>query len=534
MSTINKIQVKNVEYDIAVKGENVEGELENYYNKEYIDEKLNQKQDVISDINEIREGANLGKTALQSFTEVDPTVPSHVKNITAQNITDWNNKSTFSGDYNDLTNKPTIPTVPTNVSAFVNDAGYLTEHQSLAEYAKKTDIPTDEIHANTSARHTHSNKNVLDGITSTKVSEWDNKSTFSGNYNDLTNKPTIPTKTSQLTNDSGFIDNTYHDDTKQDKKYFVITEDMVTVAQDATKGVSPYNTSYGYTNITINDNAGVEWLVGATYNFIVNTKMVVASAYRNVRIRIGTSGDWKPLYFSSSVAAGSSYFTKAYNTVCTYKTTYQSAGAVHILSDNNTTYTAMTQAEIDTGTSTTSRLITPKVLKDNLNTKYDASNPSGFITSSYHDNTKQDVLVSGTSIKTINNKDILGSGNIEVDSGVPAGAIINYDGDTVPDGYEVVANPTYSTDEVETGETWIDGKPIYRRVMNVTTYDPSFDGGLIDSIVSCFAYRPRADLYGSQPCSQDIIIQTNKLWIIGDTRTAIANGCTIILEYTKQ
>ena len=32
----------------------------------------------------------------------------------------------FSGDYNDLTNTPTIPTVPTNVSAFTNDAGYIT------------------------------------------------------------------------------------------------------------------------------------------------------------------------------------------------------------------------------------------------------------------------------------------------------------------------------------------------------------------------------------------------------------------------
>jgi hypothetical protein len=30
-----------------------------------------------------------------------------------------------SGDYNDLTNKPTIPSVPTNVSAFTNDIGYL-------------------------------------------------------------------------------------------------------------------------------------------------------------------------------------------------------------------------------------------------------------------------------------------------------------------------------------------------------------------------------------------------------------------------
>lgn len=33
----------------------------------------------------------------------------------------------ISGDYADLKNKPTIPTVPTKVSAFTNDAGYATE-----------------------------------------------------------------------------------------------------------------------------------------------------------------------------------------------------------------------------------------------------------------------------------------------------------------------------------------------------------------------------------------------------------------------
>ena len=33
----------------------------------------------------------------------------------------------FTGDYNDLENTPEIPTVPTNVSSFTNDAGYLTE-----------------------------------------------------------------------------------------------------------------------------------------------------------------------------------------------------------------------------------------------------------------------------------------------------------------------------------------------------------------------------------------------------------------------
>lgn len=43
--------------------------------------------------------------------------------ITSTDISNWNAKSNFSGSYNDLTNKPTIPT---NVSSFTNDAGYLT------------------------------------------------------------------------------------------------------------------------------------------------------------------------------------------------------------------------------------------------------------------------------------------------------------------------------------------------------------------------------------------------------------------------
>ena len=44
-----------------------------------------------------------------------------------------------SGDYNDLSNTPTIPTVPTNVSEFNNDAGYLTQHQDISG---KADIGT--------------------------------------------------------------------------------------------------------------------------------------------------------------------------------------------------------------------------------------------------------------------------------------------------------------------------------------------------------------------------------------------------------
>lgn len=41
----------------------------------------------------------------------------------------------ITGSYGDLTDKPSIPTVPTAVSAFANDAGYITEVQA-AEVAK--------------------------------------------------------------------------------------------------------------------------------------------------------------------------------------------------------------------------------------------------------------------------------------------------------------------------------------------------------------------------------------------------------------
>ena len=68
-----------------------------------------------------------------TLVEEDPIFSQSVaSNITSNDINNWNNKSNFSGNYNDLTNKPTIPTVPTNVSAFTNDAGYLTEHQDIS------------------------------------------------------------------------------------------------------------------------------------------------------------------------------------------------------------------------------------------------------------------------------------------------------------------------------------------------------------------------------------------------------------------
>jgi hypothetical protein len=101
--------------------------------------------------------------------ELSSSFVSH-KNDTTKHITNdernaWNNKSDFDGNYNNLINKPTIPTT---LSQLTTDA---------------------------------SNRTVTDE----EKTYWNGKSNFSGSYNDLINKPTIPSSTNQLENNSGFI-----------------------------------------------------------------------------------------------------------------------------------------------------------------------------------------------------------------------------------------------------------------------------------------------------------------------------------------
>lgn len=55
----------------------------------------------------------------------------------------------------------------------------------------------------------------------------------------------------------------------------------------------------------------------------------------------------------------------------------------------------------------------------------DLTNDSGFITASYHDPDKQNTLISGDNIKTINNESILGPGNITISGGTAGVTSLN-------------------------------------------------------------------------------------------------------------
>ena len=68
---------------------------------------------------------------LESDYALKSEIPDVSDFITASDLTPYAESADLaavatSGDYEDLSNKPTIPTVPTNVSSFTNDAGYVT------------------------------------------------------------------------------------------------------------------------------------------------------------------------------------------------------------------------------------------------------------------------------------------------------------------------------------------------------------------------------------------------------------------------
>lgn len=108
-----------------------------------------------------------------------------------------------SGSYNDLSNKPTIPAAqvnsdwnatsgkaqilnkPTRLSQFTNDSGFITGYTE-----------TDPIYSASPAA----------GITAEDIESWDNKSDFSGSYNDLTNKPTIGNATLTIQKNGTAVD----------------------------------------------------------------------------------------------------------------------------------------------------------------------------------------------------------------------------------------------------------------------------------------------------------------------------------------
>ena len=179
---------------------------------------------------------------------------------------------THTHSYNDLSDKPTIPSIDglatkkelTDGLATKSDTThthdqYLTEHQDLSSYALKTELPT----VPTKVSQLQNDKGYITEIPSEYITETELRAkgyltehqdisgkanisdlstvATSGSYNDLTNKPTIPNKTSQLQNDSGYltsIPNEYVTDEELNAKGYLtsIPSEYITETELNSKG----------------------------------------------------------------------------------------------------------------------------------------------------------------------------------------------------------------------------------------------------------------------------------------------------------
>lgn len=90
-----------------------------------------------SDLNQsVQDSLDKADTALQSFTETDPTVPSHVKSITETDISNWNGKAEIS----DIPNVPSWALEETKPTYTASEVGALPDDTVIPEQLTEADI----------------------------------------------------------------------------------------------------------------------------------------------------------------------------------------------------------------------------------------------------------------------------------------------------------------------------------------------------------------------------------------------------------
>ena len=388
-----------------------------------------------------------------------------------------------TGSYNDLTNKPTIPAAqiqsdwnqsdnsaadyiknkPVNVSAFTNDAGYLTQHQSLADYSTTQEMNT--------AIATATN----DMATMTWVGEQ-GYLTQHQDISDLFNGAEYDTQTKRINFKHGNIVLAYIDATAFIKDGMVSNVEVknVTISGESVLClVITFNTDAGkepinipissifdasnYYTKTETDNTFVKPADLATvatsgdYTDLSNTPNLAT---------VATTGDYGDLTNKPTIPAAqvqsdwdeADTTSKAYiqnkPTIPTVPTNVSAFTNDAGYTTNEGTITGITMNGVSKGTSGVVDLGT--VITD-ISGKQDVIDSSHKLDADLVDDTtstnkfvtasdkstwsgKQDALVSGTNIKTINNESILGSGNITIQGGgssYTAGDNINITNDVI-------------------------------------------------------------------------------------------------------
>ncbi len=211
--------------------------LDGYATEQYVDEALNNKQDTIDDLDAIRSGAAAGATAVQPAVLNDYVTELELATELEDYVEDADLAIVATtGDYDDLINKPdltgfaTKQEVSTGLNAKQNTISDLDTIRSGAALGATAlqEVPSDYI-----------TESELTNILADYVESNDlaNVAT-SGDYDDLLNKPTIPTKTSDLNNDSNFV-------TSSDLANYATKQELSSLGDslDAIEGLIPEQAS---------------------------------------------------------------------------------------------------------------------------------------------------------------------------------------------------------------------------------------------------------------------------------------------------
>ena len=372
-----------------------------------------------------RNGTKLNDFYANSSTNVSVDISVPVEDVQINGTSILSNKEAnirTNSIYNSSTNKiatmSDIPTVPTTVSSFTNDAGYITginssdvttalgftpqeeiTNSNKLDYSLLSNTPTipDEL-ADLSDDSTHRL------VTDSEKSTWNNKSDFSGSYNDLTDTPTL-------------FSGSYNDLTDKPTLFSGDYDDLTNkpTIKEPTYSSSQYNLGY------YSDPASVVLNIN-------NTMYLTPNEY-GIDIRANTTTN---LPSDLVTILGTDSTEAILKTYSSRQTNNAWAGLRQELYAPRITDRSWYRNIKGTSSGGT------------FGNWYEMASTSDI--SNYHDSSKQDTLVSGTNIKTINNTSLLGSGNINISGGGTATDVqINGTSITSSGTANILTNGTYSS-----------------------------------------------------------------------------------------
>ena len=184
-------------------------------NPEKLDQLETKVNNAVSKVNTMSSKVNNAVSTAQAASQAAQSAASQVAGKV--NASDLAPVAT-SGSYSDLTGKPNLNNYAKKTDlnglateSWVEGKGYLTQHQSLSAYAKKTDIPDVSDFASKSEIPDVSGfatKSEIPSVEGLASREWVSSHGYLTEHQDISgkaDKSELPSKVSDLTNDAGYI-----------------------------------------------------------------------------------------------------------------------------------------------------------------------------------------------------------------------------------------------------------------------------------------------------------------------------------------